>query len=281
MMLEMQSISTGLELGDDGIWYSEETKNVSYPAQGHGSCFDVEEHSFWFKHRNHCISLLARSYPPVENGTIFDVGGGNGFVSAGLANAGFSVALVEPGKIGVKNARKRGLENVVCATTDSAQFKANSLPAIGLFDVIEHIEDDRAFLRSMHHLMKEGAPLYATVPAYSMLWSSEDITAGHFRRYTVKSISNVLEEAGFTVEFSSYIFRFLPIPILLLRALPYRLGLMKAKQPADTLSRDHAAKEGGISKLLNTLLRSEMKILKAGKRMLFGGSCLIVARKKQ
>ncbi|MFC1630590.1 methyltransferase domain-containing protein [Pseudomonadota bacterium] len=105
---------------------------------------------------------------------------------------------------------------------------------MGLFDVIEHIEDDLSFLQSIHGLMVKSGHLYATVPSYSFLWSAEDILAGHFRRYSLEEITNVLKAAGFEVQFSSYIFRFIPIPAFLFRALPYKLGLSKVERKAKT-----------------------------------------------
>lgn len=126
--------------------------------------------------------------------------------------------------------------------------------------------------------MEKGGYLYATVPAYSILWSDEDISAGHFRRYTLNEIKETLESAGFKVEFASYIFRFLPIPIFFLRTLPYRLGLSKGKKES-SLSRDHGGTSGLTEKLLNLLLQSELKSLASKRRMAFGGSCLIVAKR--
>ena len=122
-MVDIQSISSGLKLADDGIWYSQDNQNISYPSEGNENCFAVEDSSFWFRHRNNCIASIVKTYPPEDNGTIFDIGGGNGFVSFALANAGFNVALLEPGSVGASNAKKRGLKNVICATTDTAKLK--------------------------------------------------------------------------------------------------------------------------------------------------------------
>ena len=277
-MVDIASISTGLQLGNDGIWHSYHNEKLSYPEDGNDSCFELEDHSFWFKHRNHCIEAVVKRHPPEAAGSIFDIGGGNGFVSLGLINAGFNVVLVEPGKTGARNAKKRGIQNIICATTANANFKPHSLPAAGLFDVIEHIEDDLAFLQSLRKLMRNKAPLYITVPAYSFLWSSEDIHAGHYRRYTRKSISKRLEEAGFEIEFSSYIFRFLPVPILLLRTLPNKLGFGKSGHSPDNTAHDHATRESHATKIVDHLLRSEIRNLESGAAMSFGGSCLIVAR---
>jgi hypothetical protein len=126
--------------------------------------------------------------------------------------------------------------------------------------------------------MKKGGRLYATVPSYSFLWSEEDVRAGHFRRYTLGNISKVLETAGFQVEFSSYIFRFLPVPIFLLRTLPYRFGLSKAAPTLETASRDHAGKGGAIANMVSSILLHEIENLDNKKSMRFGGSCLLVAR---
>ncbi len=278
-MIDIQAASKGLELGEDGIWYSAETENISYPKDSNQACYAVEENSFWFRHRNNCILSSVKTYPPEDNGTIFDIGGGNGFVASGLSSAGFEVALVEPGITGASQAKKRGLKNVICATTNTAKFKPQSLPAVGLFDVIEHIEDDLAFLKSIKGLIKKGGYLYVTVPSYPFLWSDEDIIAGHFRRYTLESISDVLKLAGFQIEFSSYIFRLLPLPTFILRTLPYRLGLSKEEKKGDYFHRDHMVKGGMIGKVLDSLLQPEIVNLNKKKSMLFGGSCLVVVKK--
>jgi SAM-dependent methyltransferase len=277
-MIDIASISSGLHLGTDGIWHSAAREAVSYPADGNAACFGVEEGSFWFRHRNECIAAVAKRFPPLEGETIFDIGGGNGFVSVGLIAAGFDVALIEPGESGAANAKRRGVPDVICASADGANIRAGSLGAIGLFDVIEHVGNDLAFLKSMRSLIKDGGRLYATVPAYSVLWSGEDEHAGHFRRYTAGSIGRVLESAGFAVEFSSYIFRPLPLPILLFRALPYRMGIAGAPGNPDDTARDHQARGGLMSRALASLLRTEIANLASGRPMRFGGSCIVAAK---
>jgi 2-polyprenyl-3-methyl-5-hydroxy-6-metoxy-1,4-benzoquinol methylase len=276
-MMDIASISNGLYQADDGIWYSTEDEDISYPVDGNDTCFSLEDSSFWFRHRNACIESVISAFPPENNGAIFDVGGGNGYVSHGLSQAGFDTVLVEPGKAGASNAIQRGVKTVICATTDTAQFRPNSLPAVGLFDVIEHIEKDIELLESIMHLVKKGGVLYATVPAYKELWSNEDVQAGHYRRYSLQEITRVIKSAGFNVEFSSYIFRILPLPTFFMRALPYRLGKLPKKMDSRNVSKDHVVKHGAVSKALDLALRGEINNLGKGIAMRFGGSCLIVA----
>ena len=184
---------------------------------------EFEEKSIWFQHRNKCILELVKAYPPA--GTIFDIGGGNGFVSRSLLNAGLDVALVEPGRAGVRNAIERGVPIVICSTLEDAGFKDNVLPSVGLFDTLEHIKDDVAFLKTIRKLLLPGGRLYLTTPAHQMLWSADDVFAGHYRRYSTASLSATLREAGFSVLFSTYIFSFLPVPIFLVRTVSSKLGL--------------------------------------------------------
>jgi SAM-dependent methyltransferase len=276
----LESAFLGLSLGEDGIFYANESEAISYPQEGNEACFEVEDQSFWFRHRSDCIRELVWNFPPQGRGPIFDVGGGNGFVAKGLIDAGWEVVLVEPGSSGARNAKKRCVEHVVCGTTHSAGFTNGSLPAIGVFDVVEHIENDLGFLRHLRDLLEPCGMMYLTVPSYNFLWSHEDVDAGHFRRYTVSGIKNKLVESGFKPIFGSYIFSLLPLPVFLLRTLPYRLGFAQRIKNEKISAKDHVISEGGIARLLTTLLGRELNFIKRGKSLSFGGSCLMAARKE-
>jgi SAM-dependent methyltransferase len=273
--------ATGLKCGDDGIYYTKASEAISYPEEGNEACFQIEDQSFWFRHRNDCIRELVRNFPPRSNGPIFDVGGGNGFVAKGLMDAGWDVVLVEPGPSGARNAKKRGLEHVICGTTHSAGFQNGSLPAIGVFDVVEHIEDDLGFLRHLWDLLEPGGMVYITVPAYNFLWSHEDVDAGHFRRYTLGSMKMKLVEAGLKPVFGTHIFSFLPLTVFVFRMLPYRLGFVQRVKNEKISAKDHVISEGGFSRLLAMLLGCELNFIKRGRSLACGGSCLIAARKEK
>lgn len=278
-MDDIHDIAPTLRKGQDGIWYSPENVDISYPADGNDICMAVEDQSFWFKHRNACIVAAVSAFPPGDRGPICDIGGGNGFVSTALVRAGFDVVLVEPGRSGAANAKKRGLENVICSTMQTAGFSDNLFSAIGLFDVLEHMDDDRAFLRSIHALLKDNGTLYMTVPAYPWLWSGEDNMAGHIRRYTRASLSSVVELDGFEVVYASYIFRFLPLPIFLLRTIPHRLGLTGRADDHRRGAAQHVVSLSLVMRVVNRMLAAEVSNIREKQSMCFGGSCLLVARK--
>jgi SAM-dependent methyltransferase len=279
--MKVADITRGLALDKCGIWCSEEVVGeVSFPVDGHAAYRQVEDRSFWFRHRNACIRAAVAARPPGPNATILDVGGGNGYVASGLRAAGYEVAVLEPGRAGAENARHRGIDTVICASLDAARFEPGSVPAVGLFDVVEHVDDDLAFLRAIATALRPAGRLYVTVPAYPALWSAEDVSAGHFRRYTRRTIRDVTVEAGFEVEFVSHFFRWLPLPIALARTLPYLAGWPTGMDSASTLSRDHATRGGRLVKAVDLLLAAEVRHLTSGHPMRFGSSILMVARRR-
>ncbi len=275
-MIDLSLIATNLERGADGLWWPKTRSSVDYPDEGHAFCFQVEDHSFWFRYRNAYVIDAVRRFPPP--GSIFDIGGGNGFVARALSAAGFPTVVVEPGPTGARNAQARGLSPVVCAALDDAGFRPGSIPAAGLFDVLEHIADDHLAAATISRLLPPGGRVYLTVPAYQWLWSSEDDIGGHHRRYTCASLARVIAGAGFVVEYSTYLFWPLPLPILLVRALPARLGL-RPKIDVNAIREELTPKEGLGVRALTSLLDLERWWLGRGGTVPFGGSCLMVARK--
>lgn len=68
------------------------------------------------------------------------------------------------------------------------------------FDVLEHIEDDKAALTDWASWLKPGGTLLLSVPARNKLWTAGDEWAGHFRRYEWAQLTGLLDDAGFEIE---------------------------------------------------------------------------------
>jgi SAM-dependent methyltransferase len=253
---------------------------ISYPDEGNDLCFEVEDKSSWFCHRNDCILELLNKFPP--GGIFYDIGGGNGCVAKALEDHGFQTVLVEPGKAGIANAQKRGLENMICARLEDLDSPFHSLPAVGLFDVLEHIENPIEFLKTLSPMLIPDGMLYITVPAFKLLWSNDDVFAGHFQRYSLKTSKKILAGNGFIIEYATYIFLLLPVLIFLFRSLPYRLGLVKKKLRTgkEKVNRDHSRmqKSGILGKFIYRVFQWELKFIRGKKKIPFGSSCLIAAR---
>ncbi|MGI8807663.1 MAG: hypothetical protein ACR2KK_07450 [Acidimicrobiales bacterium] len=92
-------------------------------------------------------------------------------------------------------------------------------PVVTLLDVLEHQEDDRAFLASLLDRMVVGARLVVTVPALNALWSAWDTELGHHRRYDKSSLRRVFDGLPVRLDEVSYLFPELVPPALVRRAL--------------------------------------------------------------
>ncbi len=89
-------------------------------------------------------------------------------------------------------------------------FDQNYAELLGTFDtvfalnVIEHIYDDSLALKNINKLLKPNGKVIILVPAYQMLFNTFDKALEHYRRYTTKSISKVVESGGFELKHKTY-----------------------------------------------------------------------------
>jgi SAM-dependent methyltransferase len=274
--MDLATLSDRLVRDATGIWTSRgaETARLSFPADAHALNFKVEDDSFWFQHRNEVLASALARFPLA--GPFLDIGAGNGVVSKRLEAAGIETVVLEPGPNGASYARQRGLANVVCATLEDAAFHPGSFGGAGLFDVIEHVEDPAPLLAAARRVLRPRGVLAVTVPSYEWLWSDADDQAGHFRRYTRRRLRAELDRAGFDVEWASYFFTALTVPIFIGRSLRYRF----AKPDRDTVVRaaENEHSPGRIARLaIDALLGPELGVVQRGGALPFGSSILAIA----
>jgi SAM-dependent methyltransferase len=67
------------------------------------------------------------------------------------------------------------------------------------YNVLEHIEDHIGALRSMARLVRRDGHIVLVCPAFPFAMSPVDIATGHVRRYTKRSMTVALAEAGLEV----------------------------------------------------------------------------------
>ncbi len=147
---------------------------------------------------------------------------------------------------------------------------------IGMFDVLEHIEDDERVLEECRKALKEQGRLVLTVPACPALWGPFDEFSHHQRRYTRRDLREKLEQAGFAIERAPH-FMFFLFPLLYAaRFLKRRLGRSGGADP-DQIPYDLRTVPV-INGLSLRLLRLE-KLLLRYVDLPFGTSMLVVARK--
>ena len=117
-----------------------------------------------------------------------------------------------------------------------------------LLDVLEHIADDVAFLKSIIKNTYITADTYflITVPSYQALFSSHDIFLGHYRRYNSLSLEKTINKAGLHTEKIGCFFT----TLLIIRIIQISFEkIIKASS-----SKGVASWKGG--KILSTIIKS-------------------------
>lgn len=258
---------------DENAWAIKSTEPVSYPTDGLSELAELEEYSYWFNHRNAIIGSVVARFRP--SGTIFDIGGGNGYVSLGLVSSGYPSVVVEPDLSGIAVASARGLPTIRAGLSD-LELPDNSVPAFGMFDVLEHIEAEREVLSRLVGALQPGGMAYISVPALSWLWSSEDEEAGHFRRYTRKSLAAVMRGSGLEPLYSSYFFRALVPAVFAVRTMPSLLRL-----PVRKVDRtgEHTLPANLVGRQITRSFQEELARLAGGQTVAIGTSVIAVGRK--
>jgi len=207
----------------DDVWTVTETlPDSTFIDEVHAGVAELEEQSLWFTVRNELIlRYIQASVLPTS---IWEVGAGTGVVARSIARTGTPVVAVEPSFGGASGAASGGVFSIA-STLESLHLPTQCLPAIGLFDVIEHLDHPAGLLNECHRVLEPEGRLFITVPAVPWLWSDSDDTLGHYRRYTKTSLTQDLESCGFIVQDCSYRLWSLVLPVALIRSLPYRLRI--------------------------------------------------------
>jgi len=98
-----------------------------------------------------------------------------------------------------------GRRNLVCTAPEELAFLSNGFDAVLAGDILQTVPDDLPALRELRRVLKDGAMLCLTVPAYPSLWGEKDEARGHHRRYTATELRRKLNNAGFEVTRVSYV----------------------------------------------------------------------------
>jgi SAM-dependent methyltransferase len=260
----LRKIIKGNYTYQNGIQYplSIDKQDSVLSKASHDIMATVEEDSFWYRHRKNVICRIVERYSARDN-IIFDIGGANGYFSAALQEMGYVTVLFEPGLGGCLNAQKKGVTNIYNDYFCKENINRNSVNAILLLDVLEHIDDDVSFLEEIYQLLNGDGILYLTVPAGQFLLTKEEMLGGHKRRYNMEKLCKMLKTTGFNIEYRTYLFWFLPLPIFIIRKI------LRIKRRSN-YSNQHVV-SGLIGKIVNLLLSWEYDNIVDGKKLNGGG----------
>jgi 2-polyprenyl-3-methyl-5-hydroxy-6-metoxy-1,4-benzoquinol methylase len=224
---------------------------------------NAEQNHFWFKSRRELISQVFNKFISKKN-KIIEIGAGTGNIARMLSNEGYDLSIGEIHPNGIEYALKKNNSNLSIYQFDIMHnpFK-NHFDVVGLFDVLEHIEDDKLAINNISKMLKRGGKIILTVPAHMWLWCEEDDISNHFKRYELDNLKELLKDEGFIINYATNFFISI-VPLLYLRT--------KNK------SSDEITINPIINFILSIISNIENKILKFISSKI-GGSIIIVAEK--
>lgn len=239
----------------------------------------AEDRHFWHRARNQFIAgRLGRLglRPPAR---VLELGCGGGCVSANLWRLGYTVT-------GVDGHLPRVLE--AAARAPGARFIVEDLSregvlddqagadAVALFDVLEHLTDPGAALRSALRLARPGGWVVGTVPALQWLWSDADRLAGHHLRYERPALEGLLGAIPGADEVEVVPFNRLLVPLLWLQR-----RAAAGPEPAESAAAYLRVPWAPVNGAMHLLLRAEDRLAGLLPRLLPGASLWFALRRAE
>jgi SAM-dependent methyltransferase len=155
-------------------------------------------HPWELSRRDSVLQLLSDRGPWRD---VADVGAGDRFFAASLRElASGAIYAVDV------HYQETAMVDGIQIARDVADLPDAGLDCVVMMDVLEHVEDEAAFLRQVRRKLRLDGTVLVTVPAFQHLFRAHDIYLKHFRRYRREHLRDVLESHGLRVEESFYFY---------------------------------------------------------------------------
>lgn len=205
--------------------------------------YELESGHWWFWGKRLVMRRLLGDTLKRPGLRILDIGCGAGANALELSAYG-DVTASDRSLDALAFVRSRGVGNVVAAEAPRLPFADGAFDVVTAYDVIEHVEDDQGFVRELARVLAPGGSLAIHVPAWPFLWSGHDVVLEHKRRYTRRSLRELVESSGLRLEALRWTNFTIFAPVAASRWVNHRFG-----------TGDDSANLGVVPAPLNALLR--------------------------
>lgn len=165
------------------------------------------------------LSLIRKTFKKELPKNVWDVGCGDTFfvetLSKDLPKADFSAVDIEFTEQLIEVYNERINSDRIRLYKNINEIKSvEQVDLVVLMDVLEHIEEDVAFLQMLltQPGINENTCFFITVPAFQSLFCSHDRFLLHYRRYSNKSLRKAVGAAGLQTKEIGYFFSSLLLP---------------------------------------------------------------------
>lgn len=155
----------------------------------------------WELSRTESIIKEIRKLKKIEN--ILDIGCGDCYFDNRLLNEFSEIKELYGVDIFLENCFSDGKGHWVNSLDKVPEEKFDM---ILMMDVLEHIEDDKGYMKTIRNYLADDGVIVFTVPAFMKLYSLHDKELKHYRRYNIKMLEKVLEDTGLAIYDKSYFY---------------------------------------------------------------------------
>lgn len=145
-------------------------------------------------------------FKPYVGRRVLEVGSGIGTMSERLVEIADRVVGIEPNPVCISQVKERmrgqerfALRECLIEDCDPAELGSLQFDTVFCVNVLEHIEDDVAALRTFDRTVVPGGHILVWVPAIPSAYGPLDAELGHHRRYTRATLVNAFTQAGLDV----------------------------------------------------------------------------------
>jgi 2-polyprenyl-3-methyl-5-hydroxy-6-metoxy-1,4-benzoquinol methylase len=151
-----------------------------------------------------------------KKGNILDLGCATGFFLDEAKKRGFRVNGVELSAFAASYANTKLKISVKNSDILSASFKPKSFDVITMWDVIEHIPNPQETLKKIYSWLKDDGVLVFATPDVGSIparltgyrWIGYKLSDEHLSYFSLETLTKLLEKAGFTIQESHHLGKF-------------------------------------------------------------------------
>lgn len=129
---------------------------------------------------------------------LLDIGTGNGFHVAPLIGQAGHITAIDLNEEMIRLCNEYYNESSISFRYGNfLQYDfEGTFSLISMFNVLEHIDNDRSYIEKVVSLLDTGGFFVLSVPAHSKRYGLQDRYLGHFRRYDRADLENLFRETG-------------------------------------------------------------------------------------
>jgi SAM-dependent methyltransferase len=162
--------------------------------------YETEANHWWFAGKRLLMRSLLGKRLDNPDLRILDVGCGAGATAVDFSSNGW-VCACDRSLDSLEFVGKRGIRPRVAGDATRLPFLDGAFDIVLALDIIEHVEDDSAFVAELGRILAPGGVLAVHVPAWPSLWSRHDEVLEHKRRYTRKAFRKLLQASPLRIDY--------------------------------------------------------------------------------